>query len=137
MEKLPPFDRPGIQKYQHQRFWQIIFPTVLFSFLLGVVGGFIILAEAQTDRLLADISIIWLVIPLLFSALILLAVLVGLIYLVTRLLTIIPVYSRKLQNFFYRIEQGTRKATASIIKPISWINHLGSRIKLFINKIGL
>jgi len=137
MEKLPPFDRPGIQKYQHQRFWHIIFPIVLFSLLLGVAGGFTVLAEASTDRLMADISIIWLVIPLLFSALILLAVMVGLIYLVTRLLIITPTYTRKVQNFLVRVEQGTHKTTTSIVKPILWINQLGGRIHKFFQNNGL
>lgn len=137
MEKLPPFDRPGIQKHKHQRFWQIIFPIVLFSIFLGVVGVFTVLAGAGIDRLMADISIIWLVIPILFSALILLAVLVGLIYLVSRLLSITPVYTRKVQSFFVRIEQGTRKITSSIVNPILWINQLGGRIQNFFRNIGL
>lgn len=131
MGKLPPFERPSIQDHKQQRFWQIILPIVLFSALVAVAGCSIVFAGAESDRLWADISIIWLLLPVLVGSLILLALLVGSVYLMARLLIIVPNFTRRVQNLFHRIEKGTHKAADSAVKPVLWILKLQNNISKF------
>lgn len=131
MGKLPSFERASIQDHKQQRFWQIILPIVLFSALIAVAGGLTVFAGAESDRLWADISIIWLLLPVLVISLILLALLAGSVYLMARLLAVTPNFTRKVQNLFHRIEKGTRKAADSAVKPVLWILKLQNNISKF------
>ena len=137
MDKLPPFERSSIKQHQRERFWQIIAPLVLFSLLIAAAGGFTVFAGGENDRLWADISIIWLVIPVLIFSLILLVVLAGSIYLMARLLKITPNFTRRAQTLFYRIEKGTRKAADFSVKPVLWIKQFKSRLRDFMIYIKL
>jgi hypothetical protein len=135
MDKLPPFDRPTLRHHRQQHFWQIQLPIVLVSLLMGVAGGYTILAEGAQDRLWADISIIWLVVPLLFFALFLLVVLVGMIYLLYRLMKGTPIFARRVQNLFMRIEKETRRAADSAVKPVLWIHQFQSGLKSLLGRV--
>lgn len=135
MEKLPIFDRQSLNQYKQQRFWQIIFPILMFSLLIITAGGFMISAGVVYHRVWADISIIWLVIPLLMLSLFLIVILVGLIYGMTRLSRIIPIYSLRVQNFFSRIELGTRKIADSSMRPFFWLHNIKSKIHSFMDSI--
>ncbi|HCC78145.1 MAG: hypothetical protein A2X25_04935 [Chloroflexi bacterium GWB2_49_20] len=135
MEKLPPFDRPTLRHHRQQRFWQIQLPIVLVSLLIGAAGGYTILAEGAQDRLWADISTIWLVAPMLFFALFLLAVLVGMIYLLYRLTKATPIFTRRVQNLFLRIEKEARRAADSAVKPVLWIHQFQSGLKYLLGRV--
>jgi len=135
MDKLTPFDRPSLQIYRRQRFWQIILPIVLFSLLIVVAGGFTIIADGELNRLWADVSIIWLVAPLLFLALILLVLLIGMIYFLNKLTQGTPRITRKVQNIFTRIEQETCRASNSVVKPVVWIHQFQSGLKSLVRII--
>jgi hypothetical protein len=135
MDRYPPFDRPSLRNYRHQRFWQIILPIVLFSLLIVVAGGFTIIADGELNRLWADVSIIWLVAPLLFLAIIFLAILIGMIYLLYMLTKGTPRITRKIQNIFTRIEQETCRVSNSAVKPVVWIHQFQSGLKSLIRII--
>jgi hypothetical protein len=137
MGKLPPYERPSIDQHNRQRFWQIIFPIVLFSLLIIIVSGFTIFAGAVSDRLWADISIIWLVIPVLMFSLVIIAILAGLIYLMTRLTKVTPNFTRRVQNLFSRLEKGTRKIADSSVQPILWVEQFKYSMRKFLNTVGL
>jgi len=129
MDKLAPFERPSLRKYRRQRFWQIILPIVLFSLVIVVAGGFTIVAEGDLNRLWADISIIWLVAPMLILAIILLVILVGMIYLLYKFTKGTPRITLRMQNFFTCLEQETFRASNSIVKPVIWIHQFQSGLK--------
>lgn len=135
MDKLPPFDRPTLRHHRQQRFWQIQLPIVLVSLLMGGAGGYTILAEGAQDRLWADISIIWLVLPVLFFALFILLILVGMIYLLFKLTKGAPNVSRRAQNLFMRIEKETRKGADSAVKPVIWIHQFRSGLKSLLGRV--
>lgn len=137
MGKIPPFERPSIDLHNRQRFWQIIFPIVIFSLLIITAGGFTVFAGVENDRLWADISVIWLVIPVMMFSLILIAVLAGLIYLMTRLIKMTPNFTRRVQLFFSRIEKGTRRVADSSVKPFFWIQQFKDSVRKFLKTVGL
>ena len=133
MDKLTPFERPSLRTYRRQRFWQIILPIVLFSFVIVVAGGFTIIADGEQNRLWADVSIIWLVAPMLILAIIFLVILVGMIYLLYKLTIGTPHITRKIQNIFIRIEQETFRVSNSIVRPVVWIHQFSE----FFHRISL
>lgn len=135
MDKFDPFDKPSLQNHRRQRFWQILLPIVLFSGLIVVAGVFTVAADGVQNRLWADASIIWLVLPMLFVALFLLVILIGLIYLLYRLTKGTPRITRKVQNIFTRIEQGTSRAANSAAKPVIWIHQFQSSLRSLVGKI--
>ncbi len=135
MDKLTPFDRPSLRNYRRQRFWQIILPILLFSLLIGVAGGFTIIADGELNRLWADVSIIWIVLPLLFLALFLLAILIGMIYLLHKMTKGTPRVTRKIQTIFTRIEQETCRISNTSVKPVLWINQFQSGSKSLMRRI--
>lgn len=135
MEKIRAFERTSLHRYRRQRFWQIIFPILIFSLLIGVAGVITVFSSASSDRLLADISIIWLVIPVLVFSLIILALLVGLVYGMSKLISITPGYTRRAQDYFSRVEVGTRKIADSSMKPVLWLQKLNTKVKEFLDNL--
>ena len=135
MDKFTLFDRPSLRIYRRQRFWQIILPIVVFSLLIVVAGGFTIIADGELNRLWADVSIIWIVAPVLFIEIVLLAILIGMIYLLYKLTKGTPQITRKIQNIFTRIEQETCRASNSAVKPVVWTHQFQSGFISLMRKI--
>jgi uncharacterized membrane protein len=98
---------------EHRRevFWQITFPLVIGMLLLLAAVAVIILSATQpvTDvGRWADVSLMWLILPSLFFALILLVLLIGIVYLISYLLRLIPHYALIVQLYF---EAGKNKVS--------------------------
>lgn len=93
---------PTFQKHRRQVFWQIILPVVAAGVIFIALGLLAVLSPTpggdKTGQW-AAISTIWLVAPLLFIGLLFLAVMTGLIYLMSRFLTIFPAYLRLAQMY--------------------------------------
>jgi len=96
MENKPKFQVPERNPATHaihrrEVFWQITFPLIIALLLiLGLVGvvifaGFQGLGEVSRW---ADVSLIWLLLPALVVVLVMLLMLSGVVYLITRLLAI-------------------------------------------------
>jgi hypothetical protein len=112
---------------EHRRevFWQITLPLVIGILLLLAALAAIIFSAAQpiTDvGRWADVSLMWIILPSLFFALIILVILIGLVYGISRLLSIIPRYAYIIQRYF---EQGRGKVsqlTNLMAEPVLKIN---------------
>ncbi|MBM3153481.1 MAG: hypothetical protein FJZ96_14960 [Chloroflexi bacterium] len=128
----PPIESPTLRRHRKQQFWQILFPLVLFTILILSGGGLVIAAGRGDARLWADISLIWLILPLLFLSLLLLALLGGLIYLLVCLKNATPRLAGRLQNFFVQVTAGTRRAADAAVKPILWLEQAGAVLETFL-----
>jgi len=131
--KLPfPQEHPSYQVHRRQMWTQILLPLLLTVLLFLAV---IVLTSIATFRdngevgRWAAISTIWLVIPVLFAGLIFLALLVGMIYLLARLIGLIPPYSYQAQRFVYRIEGQVKRGAEMTRKPVLFLDILKSQIK--------
>src|SRR4030065_474494 len=121
--RLPPPERNPKTHAAHKRevFWQITVPLVLASLLILALVAAIIYSATQpvTDvSRWADVSLIWLILPSLFIALIILAITVGLVIAISQVLKVIPRYARIIQLYF---EQGKGKIgqlTNLMVEPI-------------------
>ena len=111
---------------------QILLPLLMTVLLFLAV---IILTSIATFRdngevgRWAAISTIWLVIPVLFAGLIFLVILAGMIYLLARLIGLIPPYSNQAQRFVYRIEGHVKRGAEMTRKPVLFLDILKSQIK--------
>ena len=135
MNKYSLDERPSMQRHRRQRFWQIIFPVILIILLFLVAAVFTIRSGQNANRLWADISIIWLVAPWLMLSAVLVVILFALIYGLTRFTKVVPGFTRRIQNWFFRVEQETSKLADSVVKPILWTEQGYFSFKYLVKKI--
>ena len=133
---------PSFRRHQKQRFWQILAPIIL--------GGLITLAAATLMVLTltgsvsgvnlsqtADTSLIWLIVPIMVFGIFLTVLLLGLVYLIARILNVLPQYTFLVQQYAALIEAKillwTKKGMTPLIKTKSASAAVGAFFKnLFI-----
>ena len=131
--KLPfPQEHPSYQVHRRQMWTQILLPlllTVLLFLAVIILTGIATFRDNGEVGRWAAISTIWLAIPVLFAGLIFLAILAGMIYLLARLISLIPPYSYQAQRFVYRIEGQVKRGVEMTRKPVLFLDILKSQIK--------
>lgn len=137
---LPKRNPKTHAEHRREVFWQISVPLVVGILLLLAAVGAIIFSATQSvfelDRW-ADVSLLWLIMPSLFFALIILIILIGFIYAITLLLRVTPRYTYIVQQYFEIGKGKVSQISNRIIEPIikarsSWavvrrVGKLGSR----------
>jgi hypothetical protein len=132
--QLPKPVHESYLKHRKDLTWKIIFPVVLSSVLCI---GLIVLINIAAFRDGGDvarwgaISTMWIAIPIMIGMLIFLALLVGIVYLLARLLNILPTYTAMVQDFFYKVESYARRAADAVARPVILINSIGASISRF------
>ena len=129
-----PVDSPTVCFHKRQFAWQILVPFLVMTALIVAGVVLVISGGASGTRTWADVSIIWIVAPLLIFALLFVIVLGLLIYGIAKLTQVTPRYTGKAQHFFTRLSAGTRKFADGATKPIVWFNQAGAIIKSIFNK---
>jgi len=76
----------------------------------------------------------WIAVPTMLGMLIVLALLVGIIYLLARLLNIAPRYTVMAQEFFYKVESYARRIADAVAKPVISIDSIGAGISRILGK---
>jgi hypothetical protein len=134
------FPKPVHESYRRHRKQltsQIILPVVIAGLLFIAM---IVLINIATFRDNGDvarwaaISTIWIVIPIMIASLIFLAVLIGLIYLLGRLLNITPIYTGKAQDFVHKLAIRIRLAANALVKPVIFIDSVGASISRLLGR---
>ena len=108
-------------EHRREAFWQITFPLVIGILLLLAAVAVIILSATQpvTDvGRWADVSLMWLILPSLIFALILLVLLIGFVYLISYLLRLIPHYALVVQLYFEAGKNKISQLSNLSIEPI-------------------
>jgi hypothetical protein len=82
----------------------------------------------------AAVSTIWIVIPIMLAGLILLALLIGLIYLIARLLGILPTYTGMAQDYVYKARGYIIRGADLAAKPIIAIEGFLANFKAFFGR---
>ncbi len=120
MQEQPPPRNP-VTKHVHRKeiFWQIAFPLILGVIaIIGLAVWVVWIASGGGDvSQAADASLIFLIIPTMLMAFILLAVLAGFIYGMARFLRFLPPKFYLLQGIFYRIQAGVQRAADKAVEP--------------------
>jgi uncharacterized membrane protein len=114
---------------EHKRevFWQITLPLIIGILLLLAALSAIIFSATQpvTDvGRWADVSLMWLIIPTLFFALIILVIMIGLVYAISLLIRVIPRYTCIIQLYFEQAHGKVSQLTDLLVEPILRVNSL-------------
>ena len=118
--------------------WQIILPVVLTSLLIVALIVLINIAtfnQGGDVARWAAISTIWIVIPIMFGLLIFLALLVGLVYLMMKLLHVTPTYTGMAQDYVHIGAGYVRRAADAIVKPVLQLNGILAGINAFFERM--
>jgi hypothetical protein len=106
--------------HRRQITWQIWVPfgAVLALILLAAVAVVVAGLQGTGDvGLWAEISLIWLIVPMLFLTVIAIAITAGVAVLITMAVQKLPPYSRQLQDIFAKISFYTRKYSDAAVEP--------------------
>ena len=111
---------------------QILLPILLASvLLLGTVAVASVSAFRGTGDVArwAAISTVWLAIPSMVLELVLLATVAAMIYLVWRLVRLIPRYSWRAQRLLHRVETTTKRGAEMVRRPTSAVRALAGFVR--------
>src|SRR5512147_1520324 len=125
-------------KHRKQIVWQIILPVALTSLLIVALIVLINIAtfnQGGDVARWAAISTIWIVIPIMIGMLIFLALLVGLVYLMKKLLNVTPTYTGMAQDYVHIGAGYIRRAADAIVKPVLQLNGILASINAFFEKM--
>lgn len=82
----------------------------------------------------AAISTMWIALPVFIMGLVFLALLVGIIYLLARLLGIAPTYTSKAQDFIRRLAIRIQRIADVTVKPVIYLDGIGATIKALLGR---
>lgn len=134
------FPKPIHESYKRHRRQltsQIILPMVIAAFLCVALIVLINIATFRNNGDVArwaEISTIWIVIPIMVASFLFLAILVGLVYLMGRLLNITPRYTNLAQNFVQKLMIRIRLAADALVKPVINLDSVGASINRFLGR---
>jgi uncharacterized membrane protein YhdT len=118
--------------HQREVFWQISLPLVIGILVLVAAVVAIVLSATQPVTDLgrwADVSLMWIILPSLFFALIMLAITIGLVIGVSLLLRIVPRYARILQLYFELGKGKVSQLTNLLAEPILRVKSIWASVR--------
>jgi uncharacterized membrane protein YhaH (DUF805 family) len=118
--------------HRRQFWWQIFLPVSLAIVLIIVVAALLSISalNGSGDSVRwAAISTIWLLIPVMFFGLLLLAALVGIVYLLARTLGATPRYFSLALYYINRASSAIKNFSSSAARPFIFIDSLGASLK--------
>ena len=133
MDKLPipQPDRESIVKHRRQFYWNILMPVVLATMLglaVAVLVGVATFRDGGDVGRWAAISTIWLVLPTMFGMLVQLALVVGSVYGLAKLLKVTPRYTGLVQQYALYFDAKIGQWADSLVEPVlkirAWIEML-------------
>jgi uncharacterized membrane protein len=138
MKELPRPEHYSYQQHRKQLTTQIILPMVISTLVLI---GVIVLISLSTFNSNGDvsrwaaISTIWIVIPILLVGLIVLAILIGLIYLMARALGALPRYTGIAQDYVHIAQSYIIRGANMVVKPVIALEGFIENAKAFFERI--
>jgi fatty acid desaturase len=127
-------------QHQKQRFWQILFPVLLFGLLLIGVCVLMILTVAGIETgvnlsQFADTALIWIILPMLAAAIMGAIILFFLIYGIARLLKVLPGFTFRVQEIFSDISYHAHVITDKLAAPTIGIKGIFAGVSTLFSKL--
>jgi len=115
-----PLERNQVTYQRHRRevFWQVVVPIAAGFLLVATLIYLAIQTTPDQASLWADISAIWLIVPVMTITLLSLVLLVAGIYLNVRLIRILPYYSHQVQRWFSKLAVQISRVDNRAVEPI-------------------
>jgi hypothetical protein len=136
--KFPQPVHESYLRHRKQLTWQIVLPVVLMSVLLIALIVIINIATFRDNGDVARwaaISTIWIVVPIMIGMLIFLILLIGLIYLLSKLLGITPRYTGLAQEYVYKTSAAIKRGLDALVKRFINLQGVLASIREFFEKI--
>jgi hypothetical protein len=136
--QLPRPEHYSYLQHRKQRTTQIILPVVISAVLMIALIVLINLVTFNSNGDVgrwAAVSTIWIIIPILLAGLILLAILIGLIYLMALALSALPTYTGIAQDYVYKAKAYIIRVADMAAKPIIAVDGFIENIKAFFERI--
>ena len=136
--QLPKPEHYSYKLHRKQVVTQVFLPVIIAGLLMI---GMIVLISLATFRESGDvgrwaaISTIWMVIPVMIAGLIFLALTIGSIYLMARLLGILPHYTGIAHDYVYIAKSYILRGADMVVKPIIGIGDFIENVKAFLGRI--
>ncbi len=134
---LPEPVHESYKRHRQQRTSQILLPVILAAVLFV---GLILLVNIATFGYSGDvgrwaaISTMWISIPVCLTGFVFLILLVGMVYLMARLLGVAPAYTLQAQNFVQKFGIRIRLLADKIVQPVFAVNGFGATIKALLGR---
>lgn len=132
MAKQVPVDSPSLRRHKRQFFWQILLPLILLV-LVGLTTGLLASLAAFSGRgqtrLWADVSLIWLLAPMLALALVLAIALGFAVYGLARLKKAAPRATTRAQELVAMGANGVRRVADGATQPFVWLEQAGAAVR--------
>jgi hypothetical protein len=129
MKESPPVDSPTLRAHKRQRTWQILAPFLAMTAIILAAAVLVVAGGKTQTRLWADVSLIWLLAPLLALALFL-AILLGFaIYGLARLLKATPRFTSRAQGIAEQTALGIRRVADGAAQPFIWVEQAGAAFR--------
>jgi len=137
-DKIPQPVRESYLKHRKDRAWKIIFPVVLSVVLCIAMAVLVNIATFRDNGDVARwaaVSTIWIVIPIMIGMLIMTAILIGLVYLMFKLLNITPTYTSMAQDYVHKAAIYIKRGADAAAKPIINLNGILASISAFFERM--
>lgn len=115
---IPPPNPITTQRHRRESLVQIILPFVGAGILITGLAFLLGRATSFNTAQGAEIALIGLILPTIIFGVIFFVIIIGLIVGLTRLIRILPIYTRLVQDFFTRVSQQTRRVADGSVEPI-------------------
>jgi hypothetical protein len=117
------YTHASYQQHRRQRLWQILVPVLAGCLLTLAAGVWVVLLAAGVGSGVgvsqgADVAMIWIILPLMVSAVLMILVLIGLVIAFTHILKALPGYSRMAQSYVSMFGDKIQRASLKITVPI-------------------
>ena len=117
--KLPPRNPITYEKHRREVFWQITVPVMVgVAILVFAAVAIVVGANAVQISKMADISLIYLIIPTMIITILFIAINAAFVYALIRLIQVLPLYSRQAQDFLIVVRIRVRQVSDKVVSPI-------------------
>jgi hypothetical protein len=116
---------------------QITIPLVIGLVIFLAISVLATMGSNDAVSRWGDASLIWLIVPQLLVCLLFLILMGGLAFGVIWLVRTLPVYTRRLQDFFNLIGLRTRNIMDMIVEPVLRIQSFGAKLRALRKSKGL
>lgn len=115
----PKMRNPDVKlRHQKEVFWQITLPLILgISLFLGASVLVTVGASIDTSRL-ADVTLVWLIVPWLLVSILVILLLSGLVYGVIKLIQVLPFAFYRLHAFLRRVHGIISQVGDKAVEPV-------------------
>ncbi len=136
-ENLPQPVHESYLRHRKEVRWKILAPVVAAMALCFICSGLVYVGTfgyGGDVTLWAQISEIWLAIPTIILLVVIFAMVGGIVFLLTKLLSILPRYTFMAQDLANKMKIYVRRGADAVAKPVIAIDALGASLNRIFGK---